>query len=148
MQEKPLEEKPQYPIIPKPLPFWQRVLHGIVLLLGWACYLAFVLYVIMHASLDEIRFLFSFVLICFICIPMLTLFWIKHNRRIFQKKGPRKQFQQVKESYDVDWLNVPVIADWDSLKEAKKISIIVGDNSKRFEVVNKFVHINAPIDCA
>ena len=58
-----------------------------------------------------------------VLLPIITLYWVMHNRGIYARKGPRLQVQVVENAYIQDWAGRPVRAHFDRLKQADLISV-------------------------
>lgn len=69
-----------------------------------------------------------------IVMPVLTLYWVWHNRSIYRRKGPRRAVAAVDESYLRDWNGREVQADWPMLRHARSITVQVGDEAKRYQL--------------
>lgn len=80
-------------------------------------------------SLSNIVWLLTSALVL---LPIITLYWVLHNRGIYARKGPRQQVQIVEIPYEQDWAGRPVHAQFDQLKQAHLITIESTAEEKRF----------------
>lgn len=60
-----------------------------------------------------------------VVLPLLTLLWILHNRRIHRIRGPRKTVPAAADDYAHDWNGREVQADWAALADARTIVVHV-----------------------
>lgn len=65
-----------------------------------------------------------------IVAPLLTFFWVLHNRAIFRRKGERKAVAAAEASYQTDWHGRSVSADWAQLRESRFVVVGVDDSIK------------------
>ena len=71
-------------------------------------------------------------LIVLVVLPIITLYWVMHNRGIHARKGPRRQVQVVESAYAQDWAGRPVHARFDQLRQARLITIHSTADEKYF----------------
>lgn len=70
-----------------------------------------------------------------LCTVVLTLVWVRHNIRIFRRKGPRKGLPSVSEHCSVDRTGVPVVCPGaESLKHSRVVTISRQEDRKLFHV--------------
>lgn len=69
-----------------------------------------------------------------IVLPVVTLYWVWHNRSIHRRKGPRRAVAVVNEHYLHDWSGRAVQADWPMLRLARSITVHIGDDSKSYQI--------------
>lgn len=105
--------------------------HIILVVLGWSlfCGLWWIVLQQTSNSLSSIIWLFSGALIL---LPIITLFWIRHNRGIYAHKGPRRHVQVVETRYEQDWMGRAIQANFDQLKQARSITILSNSEEKCF----------------
>lgn len=105
--------------------------HAILVLFGWFLFGGFWWIILQQGphSLSGIIWLLASALIV---LPIVTLYWVMHNRGIHARKGPRRQVQVVETTYTQDWAGRPVRADFDQLRQARRIIIHSAMNEKRF----------------
>lgn len=135
--------KPSYPLIPQALPPWQRVLHGVVLLIGWCIYFWFLYRVVKYSSKDLIDVGY-FVLICFIVLPLTIYSWIIHNVNIFKRKGPRTNVRLANEVYEQDWLGTPVHLNIEDVRKASVVIIEITPQGKYFNSLDVLASSSKP----
>lgn len=105
--------------------------HVIVVLFGWCLFGGFWWLVLLQESLtlSNIIWLLASSLIL---LPAITLYWVLHNRGIYARKGPRRQAQVVEAAYTQDWAGRSVYAQFDRLKQARRITIHSTADEKHF----------------
>ena len=64
--------------------------------------------------------------------PLVTLYWVQHNRGIHARKGPRRAVLAAAESYVQDWAGRPVKADFHSLRGSSVVVIRSSAEEKQF----------------
>ena len=69
-----------------------------------------------------------------VLLPVVTLYWVLHNRGIYARKGPRLQVQVFEKAYTHDWTGRPVHAAFDQLRQAPRIIIHSSPDEKHFHV--------------
>lgn len=114
----------------RPLGSWlKKLAHGLVLILGWLIFFGFWWYVLATQDIyrPELLLLLAGSVLAF---PLVTLYWVLHNRRIYRAKGPRRQLRSVAEDYFRDWEGRTVRADWARLQSARSITIRVESEDK------------------
>lgn len=120
--------RPQRPALSGPL---HVIWHAILVIFGWCLFAGFWWIVLQHKthSLSNIVWLLASALVL---LPIITLYWVWHNREIYARKGPRQQVQVVAVSYEQDWAGRSVHANFDQLKLAQLITIDSTAEQKRF----------------
>lgn len=105
--------------------------HAILVIVGWCLFGGFWYAVLLQKShsLSNIVWLLASALIL---LPVITLYWVLHNRGIHSRKGPRQQVQVVEASYEQDWAGRPVHANFDQIKLAYLVTIESTAEQKRF----------------
>ena len=96
--------------------------HVILVVFGWFLFGAFWWAILQQGphSLSNIIWLLATALVV---LPIVTLYWVMHNRGIHARKGPRRQVQVVESAYAQDWTGRPVHARFDQLMQARLITI-------------------------
>ena len=96
--------------------------HVILVVFGWFLFGAFWWAILQQGphSLSNIIWLLATALVV---LPIVTLYWVMHNRGIHARKGPRRQVQVVESAYAQDWTGRPVHARFDQLRQARLITI-------------------------
>jgi hypothetical protein len=105
--------------------------HVVLVVSGWCIFGGFWWLILLQEShrLANIAWLVASALIL---VPVITLYWVVHNRGIYARKGPRRQVQVVETRYAQDWAGRPVRADFDRLRQVRSISILSSNEEKRF----------------
>jgi hypothetical protein len=82
-------------------PLWRRILHIIILLVGWIVYFVF-LFQLRNVDAEILISIAVLILAFSIIIPSITYIWIRH-KRIFDKthKAPEHPNEILKESKDI-----------------------------------------------
>ena len=105
--------------------------HVILVVFGWLLFGGFWWAVLQQGphSLSNIIWLLA---IALVVLPIITLYWVMHNRGIHARKGPRRQVQVVESAYAQDWAGRPVHARFDQLRQARLITIHSTADEKYF----------------
>jgi hypothetical protein len=113
---------------------WHVAWHVVLVLGGWGVFGGFWWLVLQQKSYPfaAIAWLLAGALVV---LPLTTLYWVLHNRRIYARKGPRLQVQVVAAAYARDWAGRPVYAEFDALKSAPLITIASTADEKRFSTL-------------
>lgn len=107
------------------------VWHIVLVVFGWCLFGGFWWFVLLQKSnsLTNIIWLLAGAIVL---LPIITLYWVMHNRGIYARKGPRRQVQVVEMAYTQDWAGRPVHAQFDQLKQARLITIHSTADEKHF----------------
>lgn len=118
----------QRPALPGPL---HAAWHLILIVAGWCLFGGFWLIVLRQPPhpLANIVWLLAGALVL---LPLITLYWVLHNRGIYARKGPRRQVRDVEATYTKDWAGRPVRAEFDQLRQARLITIRSTADEKHF----------------
>ena len=118
----------QRPALSGPL---QVAWHVFLVLFGWGLFGGFWWTVLQQetSSLSNIVWLVACALVL---LPVITLYWVLHNRGIYDRKGPRRHVHVVETKYAQDWAGRPVRAEFDQLKQARLITIHSTADEKHF----------------
>lgn len=116
-------------------PWWRKVIHFIVLLIGWLLYFDFVWYTLFQADTALLSFIGLYILACLILIPTVTAFWLRHNIAIYKRKPHRSELVSCQEKYDYDWDKRQVISEWEKMRVSANITIAI-DGNKKFYAAN------------
>lgn len=110
--------------------FWHALGQALIVALGW---IGFVwLWWLVAQRPWEVRGLVWLIGASLVVLPLVTLYWVWHNRSIYRRKGPRRAVAAVDESYTRDWNGRAVQADWPMLRHARSITVQVGDEHKHY----------------
>ena len=118
----------QRPVLSGPL---HVVWHVLLVVFGWGLFGGFWWVVLQQGphSLSNIVWLIGGALVA---LPVVTLYWVMHNRGIYARKGPRQQVRIVETGYLQDWAARRVHADFTLLQRAAWISIDSTADEKHF----------------
>ena len=107
------------------------VWHIILVVAGWCTFGGFWWLVLLQQPqpLSGIVWLLASALVL---LPIITLYWVSHNQRIYARKGPRRHVQVIDTAYTEDWTGRPVRAEFDAIKEARLITILSTADEKLF----------------
>lgn len=105
--------------------------HIVLVVIGWCIFCGF-WWVILFRQTYDIGNLVLLVVGTVIAAPLVTLYWVMHNRGIYERKGPRRKPQSISEHYDHDWAGRLVIADFDHLRQSRLIFIRSTADEKRY----------------
>lgn len=108
--------------------------HAFLVVFGWVLFGAF-WWVVLPQSPDAFINIAWLIAAALFLLPVITLYWVMHNRGIYARKGPRQHVQLVATSYAHDWAGRPVRADFDALRQAQEITILCAAEEKHFMVV-------------
>lgn len=109
-----------------------HVLQHVVLVgIGWCIFCGF-WWVILFRQTYDVGNLALLVAGTVIVAPLMTLYWVMHNRGIYERKGPRQKSHSVPEHYGHDWAGRPVIADFAHLQQSRLIFIQSTADEKRY----------------
>lgn len=116
---------------PRPaLGLWRRLGQALVVALGW---LGFVwMWIDVAQRPWEVRGLIWLIGGSIVLLPLVTLYWVWHNRSIYRRKGPRRGAAAVDESYLRDWNGRTVQADWPVLRHARSITVQLQGEVKHY----------------
>jgi hypothetical protein len=107
------------------------IAHALLVAAGWLLFAGFWWLVLRQGphDLSNIGWLFGGTLVL---LPLTTLYWVLHNRRIYARKGPRRQVRPTESGYTRDWTGRPVQARFTELRKALRIEIDSASGSKCF----------------
>lgn len=108
----------------------QRVAHVVVLFGGWGLF-AWGWARVLQDRWDT-RPLLLLIVGSLVLLPLVTVFWIAHNKRIYRIKGPRSGVPKVDEAYREDWNGRRIEADWAQLAHADLVIVDVVDGRKTY----------------
>lgn len=117
---------------PRQRSFWHALGQALVVAFGW---IGFVwLWWLVAQRPWEVRGLVWLIAVSLVVLPLITLYWVGHNRSIYRRKGPRRALAAVDESYTRDWNGLAVQAEWVVLRHARSITVQVGDEVKHYQL--------------
>lgn len=112
--------------------FWHGLGQALVVALGWLSFGWMWLLVAQRPW--EVRGLVWLIGGSLVVLPLVTLYWVWHNRSVYRRKGPRSAPVVVNEHYPRDWSGLEVHADWPQLRRARSVTVHVGDGGKRYQL--------------
>lgn len=74
----------------------------------------------------------TLIVITLILAPLITVFWVEHNRDIYSRKGQRRIGQRTHEVYQQDWTGRLVHAQFDTLRDSRMVMINSTQHDKYF----------------
>lgn len=107
--------------------------HVLLVTLGWMIFGAF-WWIVLPQDIDAFSDIARLIAIALLLLPAITLYWVMHNRSIYQRKGPRLHVQRVAVPYTHDWAGRVVRADFQALRQAREITIMSTAEEKYFVV--------------
>jgi len=109
----------------------RKVLHIVVVVLGWVLFVWSWGRVLLRPALDWRPA--AILIVCgLIFFPLVTSAWVQHCRDIFRRKGPRGTGSHPALKYDADWNGRAVHADWNALQDAPVIVVRTDAKEKRY----------------
>lgn len=118
----------QRPALSGPL---QVAWHVFLVVFGWLVFGAF-WWIVLPQGLDAFASIAWLIAAALFLLPVITLYWVMHNRGIYDRKGPRRHVHLVATPYTHDWSGRPVRADFDALRRAQEITILGTAEEKHF----------------
>ena len=115
--------------------------HVLLVLLGWFIFGWFWWKVLFKQSPHpaDITLL---VLASLVIVPLITLYWVLHNRGIYSRKGPRQEVRSIVEIYDQDWAGRPVKARFEELRQSRLVIINSSSGEKHFFAPSDMLNTN------
>lgn len=129
----PLSVAPATPAPPITPEVSSRLVHDLVALVGWMVLAALWWRVVTVTDLGLLRTLVVVVAGSFVLNALVSMHWVRHNQRIFRRKGARTGAPTATLVYDRDWTGRAVTADWDVVRTASLVVVDVDGEHKRFE---------------
>lgn len=116
----------------KPLSGWvRRLAHVFVLTTGWALFV-FSWWRVLTTQNVSYPVLGWLIVGALLLIPLVTLFWVRHNIEIFQRKRPRLRVRGADERYQRDWEGRTINAAWREVRRAQEIQIALDAERKNY----------------
>ena len=109
----------------------RKLVHFLMLAGGWLLFFA-AWWRVLTTQRINFPILGWLILGALIIIPLITLFWQRHNLHLYKRKGPRLNLRRVEERYEHDWQGLQVRADWAGLRAAHRIEIALEPDQKRY----------------
>jgi hypothetical protein len=115
---------------PPAISLWRRLGQALVVALGW---IGFVwMWILVAQRPWEVRNLVWLIGASLVLLPLVTFYWVWHNRAIYRRKGPRRGVASVDESYVRDWNGRHVQADWPVLRHARSVTVQLQGEAKQY----------------
>lgn len=105
--------------------------HVLLVAFGWIIFGAF-WWVVLPRDLEAFSSIARLIAVALLLLPAITLYWVMHNRDIYDRKGPRRHVQRVAAPYTHDWAGRTVRGDFETLRQAREITIIITADEKHF----------------
>ena len=106
-------------------------LHVLVVVSGWGIF-GWSWWVVGIEQALHPAVITSLILVTFIVAPLVTLYWVLHNRDIYLQKGPRLGVSSATEIYKQDWAGRLVHAKFDELRQSQLVIINSTPEDKYF----------------
>lgn len=74
----------------------------------------------------------TLIVLSIVIVPLVTLYWVEHNRDIYARKGQRRGGRSAPEHYQQDWTGRLVHAQFDTLRHAQRVIINSTADDKYF----------------
>lgn len=106
-------------------------LHILVVVIGWGIFGWSWWTVGSHQPFHP-AVLATLIVLSIVIVPLVTLYWVVHNREIYIRKGQRRGSRSVPESYPQDWSGRWVHAQFETLRHARRVVINSTSDDKYF----------------
>ena len=126
---------PHRPALSGPL---HVLLHGLIVVLGWVIF-GWGWWTVAFDQPLRTPVLALLIVITLILAPLVTLYWVGHNRDIYERKGQRRGTRSVAEIYPQDWAGRRVHAQFDSLRHVPLVIINSTSDDKYFMTHTQFL---------
>ena len=99
-----------------------RLLHVVIVIAGWAFFFWGWWRVVTG---DPMRpaVISALIIVTVVVAPLLTMYWVLHNRDIYRRKGQRLSGRKAEDAYREDWVGRLVHARFDKLRDSHLIVI-------------------------
>lgn len=118
------------PTSARPLEPLNKLLHLLVVVLGWVGFVW--LWLLVAARPWESQRLMWLIVGSLVVVPLLTAAWVMHNSSIHRRKGERQAVADADLSYAHDWHGRAVQADWVTLQRSRVVLVSVEGERKIF----------------
>ncbi len=107
-------------------------LHALIVVCTWVLFFYWWYCVLPATLLSDVAGALLAIVIVSLCTVVLTLGWVRYNRGIYRRKGPRRKIPDVSERFVVDALGRDLVHEgWEALRASRLISVSVdGENRK------------------
>lgn len=106
-------------------------LHVLVVVIGWGIF-GWGWWTVGFEQSPHPAVIASLILVTLIVAPLVTLYWVLHNRGIYLRKGPRLGVRSATEIYKQDWAGRLVHAKFDELRHSQLVIINSTPEDKYF----------------
>ncbi|MBN8508113.1 MAG: hypothetical protein J0L57_05815 [Burkholderiales bacterium] len=118
------------PAMRRPRSGWRRPVHALIVGGGWVGFGW--MWWLVGAQPWDVRPLVWLIAGSIVVLPLATAAWVRHNRRIFRRKGERRSIADADLGYPRDWHGRTVSADWAALATARHVLVTVDGTTKRY----------------
>lgn len=73
------------------------------------------------------------IVLSIVIVPLVTLYWVEHNRDIYARKGRRQGGRSGPENYQHDWTGRLVHGQFDTLRHSQRVIINSTADDKYFQ---------------
>lgn len=113
----------------------RETIHLLVTLFFWGLFGYWWAKIIPQTSARDVFDALLLISLSILCTLVLTLVWVRHNIRIFRRKGPRKGLPSVSENRSADRIGVPIVhPGTEALKHSQVVTISRQNDRKQFHV--------------
>lgn len=109
---------------------WQKAWQVVLVLAAWVLFVVCWVMVALDTPISSIAVSAIVVGAAIAAFLLVTLLWIAHNLRIYRDKGPRTGVRKVVPDFSHDFVERPVVADWEDLRSSGLIAVTIDDGSK------------------
>lgn len=106
-------------------------LHVLVVVIGWGIF-GWSWWTVGFEQSPHPAVFASLILVTLIVAPLVTLYWVLHNRGIYSRKGPRLGVSSATEIYKQDWAGRLVHANFEELRQSQLVIINSTPEDKYF----------------
>lgn len=124
-------------------------LHGLIVVMGWGIF-GWCWWTVGFEQPLRATVLTTLILITLLIAPLMTLFWVAHNRDLYVRKGQRRGMRSAAEIYQNDWAGRRVHAQFGTLRHSSLVIINSTPDDKYFltplEILSKKLSKNRKPD--
>lgn len=106
-------------------------LHVLVVAIGWGIF-GWSWWTVGFGQPFHPAVLATLIVLSIVIAPLVTLYWVEHNRDIYMRKGQRKGGRSIPENYQQDWTGRLVHAQFDALRHSQLVIINSTTDDKYF----------------
>lgn len=105
--------------------------HVLVVVLGWGIF-GWSWWTVVSNQPFHPTVLTTLIVLSIVIVPLVTLYWVVHNREIYIQKGPRQGRRSLPDTYPQDWTGRWVHAQFETLRHARRVIINSTSDDKYF----------------